>query len=77
VTGLTFFVCRLSFSLVKASMNAPRLCKLRQDCLAGNGATIFVTAFPIVNEFNGALLTKAPFLPLPVKHAFIACLYNL
>jgi hypothetical protein len=37
-------------------MNAPHLWK---ECLTdtGQGAKLFVAAFPIVNEINGALLT--------------------
>jgi hypothetical protein len=42
----------LSFSLLKAAMNTPRLYKLRKDCLTGigQGTTVFVAALPILNE---------------------------
>jgi hypothetical protein len=32
-----FWIVIHRFSLVKAAMNAPRLCKLSKDCLTGNG----------------------------------------
>jgi len=31
--GIHFFDCHQSFLLVKAAMNAPRVCKLRKNCL--------------------------------------------
>jgi hypothetical protein len=49
-----------NFSFGKAGINAPRLWKLRKDCLTGigHGAMVFVAAFPFVDElYNGALLT--------------------
>jgi hypothetical protein len=41
------------FSLLKAAMNTPRLCKLRKDLLTGigQGTMEFVAALPILNEF--------------------------
>jgi hypothetical protein len=40
------------FSLVKAAMNAPHLCKLRKHCLTGNGhgAMVHFFIFPIAND---------------------------
>jgi hypothetical protein len=37
------------FSMEKAAMNAPRLCKLHKDCLAriGQGTTVFVRLFQL------------------------------
>jgi hypothetical protein len=39
-------------SLGKSAMNAPRLCKLRKNCIPGIGQSVtgFVADFPIVNE---------------------------
>jgi hypothetical protein len=40
-------------------MYAPRLWKLRKDCInsIGHGATVFVAAFPVPNElYNCAML---------------------
>jgi hypothetical protein len=34
---INFFIDIHRFSLVKAAMNAPRLCKLRKDCFNGTG----------------------------------------
>jgi hypothetical protein len=50
--GRNFFYCHVSFSLGKYAMNASRLSKLSKDCLSGigQGATVFATDFPIVNE---------------------------
>jgi hypothetical protein len=33
--GMNFFYHHPSFSLVKAAMSAPRICKFRKDCLTG------------------------------------------
>jgi hypothetical protein len=46
---VNFLVVIFHFSIGKAAVNAPRLWK---ECLAGisQGATVFVAAFPIVNE---------------------------
>ncbi len=33
--GINFFIVIYRFSLVKAAMNAPRIWKLRKNCLSG------------------------------------------
>jgi hypothetical protein len=38
----TFFIVIFNFLLVKAGVNAPRLCKLRTDCLTGIGHSAMV-----------------------------------
>jgi hypothetical protein len=35
--NILFFYCLLPFLLVKAAVNAPRVCKVRKDCLTGIG----------------------------------------
>jgi hypothetical protein len=46
--GENFFIVIFHLSIGKAAMNALRLWK---DCLTSiEGATVFVVAFPIVNE---------------------------
>jgi hypothetical protein len=47
------------FSLVKATMNAPHLCKLRKDCLTGigNGARV-LTKTPSISSFSNCQRQK-------------------
>jgi hypothetical protein len=45
--GVNFFIVIFNFSLVKAEMNAPHLCKLRKDCLTRIGhITMVLTKCP-------------------------------
>jgi hypothetical protein len=53
--GITFFIVVFHFSLVKAMINFPHLCKLCKDYLTGIGHGIMV-------------LERPPFLRFPISN---------
>jgi hypothetical protein len=52
ITEKTFSDCHPSFSLVKAAMNAPHICKLGKDYLTGigHGLHFFILQLPKAEE---------------------------
>jgi hypothetical protein len=52
-----FWIVIFHFSIGKATMNSRPLWKEYLTSI-GQGATVFVAAFPIVNEITGALLSS-------------------